>query len=227
MASSIHTNTLHHIRSFNQHYKHLTTFSRQSLLSNTKKFPTNSTSIYQFTTRSLSYAINPQSYTTPYHTNNQSPSTYQLTHIRSVSSNNKRKASTVSTKKSLKDWTLSHNARQTLRWFGYWSPRIVIIGWFVSVVAAGLYLLKKSIDTDGFSTSFSPGTGGDINKEYWTMIDHDGHKYSRDDTLGKYLLIYFGFTFCPDVCPVEMQKLAEIAKILEARGIGLNLVQPV
>ena len=70
------------------------------------------------------------------------------------------------------------------------------------------------------------GEGADIGKDDWTMIDTDGQKFSRDDTLGKYMLIYFGFTFCPDVCPVEMEKLAKIADILESRGIGLDVVQP-
>ena len=59
------------------------------------------------------------------------------------------------------------------------------------------------------------------------MIAHDGTVYTKEDSLGKYMLIYFGFTFCPDVCPVEMKKLAKIADILKSRGIGLDVVQPV
>ena len=75
---------------------------------------------------------------------------------------------------------------------------------------------------------FSPtGTGGDINKEDWSLITHEGKKFCKADSIGKYLLIYFGFTFCPDVCPVEMTKMAEIADILESRGIGRDVVQPV
>eukprot|EP01083_Nonionella_stella_P246081 854783_1 len=202
-------NTFHHIRSLNQHFHRYLT---------PKKFPTNSESIHQLSIRVLShYSIKTIPFNSYSGNNiNNTPFAFNGNQIRLISSNNKRKAS-----------TLSHNSRVTLRWLGYWSPRIVIIGWFCSVIVAGLYLLKKSIDTDGFSTTFSPGTGGDINKEDWTMINHDGQKYSKDDSMGKYLLIYFGFTFCPDVCPVEMQKLSEIADILEKRGIGLDIIQPV
>jgi len=128
---------------------------------------------------------------------------------------------------NLNEWNLSYSTRTALRLLGYWSPRIVIIAWALTFLCSGAYLLKKSVDTDGFSTQFSPGTGGDIAKEDWSMVTHEGLKYSKEDSLGKYLLIYFGFTFCPDVCPVEMTKLAQIADILESRGIGREVVQPV
>eukprot|EP01083_Nonionella_stella_P053708 141954_1 len=211
--------------SFNQSTRHKSILSLLSSL-HLKKFPTNSRTIYPLTTRSACYhSLKPTSHIINQTTTNALTCTH---HIQSRSSSNSvKRKSTIYHKDSLNAWNLSHGTRNMLHLFGYWSPRIVIMAWFGSVIAAGLYLLKKSIDTDGFSTSFSPGTGGDINQEHWTMISHNGEKFTRDDTLGKYLLIYFGFTFCPDVCPVEMQKLADIADILKERGVGLEVVQPV
>ncbi|KNC79083.1 hypothetical protein SARC_08515 [Sphaeroforma arctica JP610] len=50
-----------------------------------------------------------------------------------------------------------------------------------------------------------------------TVTDKDFH--------GKWLLIYFGFTFCPDVCPDELYKIADICNMLEGTTlIGEKLV---
>src|SRR3954462_5583002 len=39
----------------------------------------------------------------------------------------------------------------------------------------------------------------------FTLTDQNGHRVSDRDFAGKYRLVYFGYTFCPDVCPVDMQ----------------------
>lgn len=39
---------------------------------------------------------------------------------------------------------------------------------------------------------------------------------SHKDLAGKYYLIYFGFTFCPDVCPVSLMKMAKALNQVKA-----------
>lgn len=38
----------------------------------------------------------------------------------------------------------------------------------------------------------------------FTLTDQDGRRFSSDTLAGKYRIVYFGYTFCPDVCPVDM-----------------------
>lgn len=44
----------------------------------------------------------------------------------------------------------------------------------------------------------------------WSLVSSDGTPVTSGDLLGKYTLMYFGFTFCPDICPNELVKMAKV-----------------
>lgn len=60
-------------------------------------------------------------------------------------------------------------------------------------------------------------TGVDYAKNF-NLTDHNGEKKSLENFKGKIVIMFFGFTQCPDVCPTSMLELAELKRLLGADG---------
>jgi protein SCO1/2 len=58
----------------------------------------------------------------------------------------------------------------------------------------------------------------------FTLTDHTGRRRSDTEFRGKLMLIYFGYTFCPDICPTD---LMTIAQAVDALGKAGETVQPI
>lgn len=58
----------------------------------------------------------------------------------------------------------------------------------------------------------------------FTLIDENGKTVTDKDVIKEPSLLYFGYTYCPDVCPLDNQRNAEAVEILEKDG---KVVQPV
>ena len=64
-------------------------------------------------------------------------------------------------------------------------------------------------------------TGADYAKDF-ALNDHNGQPRTLKDFAGKVVVIFFGYTQCPDVCPTSMAELAEVKKMLGADGTKLQ-----
>lgn len=56
----------------------------------------------------------------------------------------------------------------------------------------------------------------------FSLTDQNGRAVSDRDFAGRYRIIYFGYTYCPDVCPVDVQNLAAGLKQVEKRDPALG-----
>ncbi len=60
-------------------------------------------------------------------------------------------------------------------------------------------------------------TGADYAKGF-TLTDQNGQSRSLQDFRGKLVVVFFGFTQCPDVCPTALGELVEVKRLLGADG---------
>ena len=58
----------------------------------------------------------------------------------------------------------------------------------------------------------------------WSLVDTEGKPCSNKDFEGEWLLLYFGFTYCPDICPNELVKMGEVISMCEDENC---MVRPV
>ncbi len=94
-----------------------------------------------------------------------------------------------------------------------------------SVAAYALFIVSAVLLTacSGDKPKFSAidVTGADYAKDF-ALTDHNGQARSIKDFSGKVVVLFFGYTQCPDVCPTTMTELAEVKKLLGAEGDKLQ-----
>jgi protein SCO1/2 len=62
----------------------------------------------------------------------------------------------------------------------------------------------------------------------FTLLNQDGRQVSDTQFQGKYRIMYFGFTYCPDVCPVDLQNIGKAMRQLEKSDPKIaERIQPV
>jgi len=92
--------------------------------------------------------------------------------------------------------------------------RSLIFGGGVLAVVTGyvMYLKnerRKKVERERSRTIGKAAIGGSFE-----LVDTNGNLRKSDEFLGRWLLIYFGFTHCPDVCPEELEKLSKVIENL-------------
>lgn len=98
---------------------------------------------------------------------------------------------------------------------------------FIAVLLGGLayfVLIGRADDPfancrDGEVASGAAAIGGPF-----TLVDEAGRTITDKDVIKGPVLIYFGYTFCPDLCPTDNARNAEAADLLAKRGLKVTPV---
>ena len=66
-------------------------------------------------------------------------------------------------------------------------------------------------------------TGADYARDF-ALTDHNGQPRSLKDFAGKVVVLFFGYTQCPDVCPTTLSELSEVKALLGQDGERLQVL---
>jgi protein SCO1/2 len=82
---------------------------------------------------------------------------------------------------------------------------VILLGFLLGALGGvAVLLLTRGATAPQVETSGKALIGGPF-----TLVDQTGKAVTDKDFRGRYMLVFFGFTHCPDVCPAELQVMAD------------------
>jgi len=97
---------------------------------------------------------------------------------------------------------------------------VIVAGFLIGALAGATALILTRAPADqSVATSGKALIGGPF-----TLVGRDGKPVTDQAFRGKYMLVFFGFTHCPDICPAELQVMAAA---LDELGPKANEIIPI
>lgn len=96
---------------------------------------------------------------------------------------------------------------------------IIVVG---ALAAAGWFALKPG-SSGHLSPAMVNAEGAAIGGSF-ELTTHTGQRITADELIDGPTLIYFGYTFCPDICPIDTQIMVDAVDLLAERGITVKPV---
>ena len=91
----------------------------------------------------------------------------------------------------------------------------VIVGGFVYRIQQPRVMTGTEMKVNGLYLLETPRNFGEIK-----LIDHHGEAFTRDRLEGRWTMVFFGFTHCPDICPTTMAFLDKFVQELEGTEVA-------
>ena len=91
---------------------------------------------------------------------------------------------------------------------------LVIVGGFVYRIQQPRVMTSIEMQVNGLYLLETPRNFGELN-----LVDHHGEPFTRDRFVGRWSLVFFGFTYCPDICPTTMSFLDRLVGELEGTEV--------
>tara|TARA_X000001036_G_scaffold399636_1_gene403448 strand:+ start:968 stop:1606 length:639 start_codon:yes stop_codon:yes gene_type:complete len=108
------------------------------------------------------------------------------------------------------------------------NTKFIILGssFFFSILLIVFLISKQGSGTNNLSTcnlNSNASTFADFRGNF-SLIDEYGQEISNDSIFDKPTLLYFGYTFCPDICPFDLMRNAEAVELLQIENYEVKPV---
>lgn len=100
-------------------------------------------------------------------------------------------------------------------------PSVAYLAAIAAALALAGTLTACSAGTPQDTQAQEPPLAGAAIGGDFTLTGSKGQTVRWGDFAGKYRIVYFGYTFCPDICPTDMQRVAQGLKILKTKDAEL------
>ena len=90
----------------------------------------------------------------------------------------------------------------------------IIVAGFVHRISLPRVLTDTEMQINGLYLMETPRDFGEV-----SLVDQHGDVFTRERFLGKWTLVFFGFTYCPDICPTTMSFLNDLMGQLEGTEV--------
>ena len=91
---------------------------------------------------------------------------------------------------------------------------LVVVGGFVYRIQQPRVMTSTEMKVNGLYLFETPRNFGELN-----LVDHHGDAFTRERFEGRWSLVFFGFTYCPDICPTTMAFLDKFVGELEGTEV--------
>ncbi len=96
----------------------------------------------------------------------------------------------------------------------------------VIAMVAGVWYASRPADGDAFAQCRAAAVAGgtDAIGGPFTLVNGDGETVTDKEVITEPSILYFGYTFCPDVCPLDFARNAQAVDVLAERGYSATPV---
>lgn len=100
----------------------------------------------------------------------------------------------------------------------------IAVAALAGLVAGPLLYKQLNAPSDPFAACRQGAVGGGAIGGPFTLLNGDGQTVTDAQVITKPSLVYFGYTFCPDICPFDAARNAEAVDLLDGKGLDTQSV---